>query len=198
MPPQTDGNWQAKPGGLRGKPGYNCPVLRGVKEALWWATALPREGTGQVTRNPFHFATTAAEGAGAQLDPAAGVQWRLRRNCSISPKQLGLLYSSLCVLSLGISAYFWAQGATMVLPFALLELFAVGVALLVYARHAVDRESIALSGAQLVVELEKGGRIERCEFNREWVRVEPKDDDHSLIELSGQGRRVQVGRFLRP
>jgi uncharacterized membrane protein len=30
------------------------------------------------------------------------------------------------------------------------------------------------------------------------VRVEPKDDDRSLIELSGQGRRVQVGRFLRP
>jgi uncharacterized membrane protein len=145
-----------------------------------------------VTRNGFHFATATDSG----LQP--GVQWLLRRNCSITPKQLGLLYGSLCLLSLGISSYFWQQGATMVLPFALLELLAVGVALLVYARHAVDRERIALSGAQLVVELEKGGRVERCEFNREWVRVEPKDNDHSLIELSGQGRRVQIGRFLRP
>ncbi len=112
--------------------------------------------------------------------------------------QLGMLYGSLCVVSLGISAYFWAQGAKMVLGFAMLELIAVATALLVYAKHAVDRERIALHGAQLVVELEKGGRVERCEFNREWVRVEPQADDHSLIELSGQGQRVQVGRFLRP
>ncbi len=112
--------------------------------------------------------------------------------------QLALLFGSLCVVSLGISAFFWFQGARLILPFALLELSAVAAALLVYARHAVDGERIALHGAQLVVELEKGGRVERCEFNRDWVRVEPKNDDGSLIELSGQGRRVQIGRFLRP
>ncbi len=141
-----------------------------------------------VTLTGFRFATAT--------EP--GLQWLLKRNCSISPIQLGFLYGSMCAVSLGISAYFWAQGVRMVLPFALVELTAVGVAFLVYARHAVDRERIALSGAQLVVELEKGGRVERCEFNREWVRVEPKDEDGSLIELSGQGRRVQIGRFLRP
>lgn len=112
--------------------------------------------------------------------------------------QLGLLYGSLCVVSLGIASYFWFQGAKMVLAFAMIELTAVAAAFLVYAKHAVDRERIALSGAQLVVELEKGGRVERCEFNRDWVRVEPQADDRSLIELSGQGRRVQVGRFVRP
>jgi uncharacterized membrane protein len=30
------------------------------------------------------------------------------------------------------------------------------------------------------------------------VRVEPSADDRSLIELSGKGRRVSVGRYLRP
>lgn len=108
------------------------------------------------------------------------------------------LYASLCVVSMGIGSYFWAQGAPLVMPFAVLELLVVGVCFTIYARHAVDRESIALAGGQLVVELEKGGRIERLEFNREWVRVEPKDDDRSLIELSGQGRKVQIGRFTRP
>ena len=48
------------------------------------------------------------------------------------------------------------------------------------------------------MELEKAGRLERAEFNRDWVRVEPGVDDPALIEVSGQGRRVVVGRYLRP
>jgi uncharacterized membrane protein len=49
-----------------------------------------------------------------------------------------------------------------------------------------------------VVVVENAGRLERAEFNRDWVRVEPLAGDRSLIELSGQGRRVNVGRYLRP
>ena len=49
-----------------------------------------------------------------------------------------------------------------------------------------------------MVELETAGRLERAEFNREWVRVEPKGGDGSLIEVSGQGQSVRVGRHLRP
>jgi uncharacterized membrane protein len=49
-----------------------------------------------------------------------------------------------------------------------------------------------------VVETESAGRRERAEFNRDWVRVEPRASDTSLIEVSGQGRSVQVGRYVRP
>jgi uncharacterized membrane protein len=126
------------------------------------------------------------------------IQWALKRNCSVTPAQLGWFYASLCVTSLGIASFFWLQGATMVLPFAWLELAAVGVAFAVYARHATDGERISLQGQRLVVELENAGRLERAEFHREWVRVEPHSDDRSLIEVSGRGRSVQVGRFVRP
>ena len=126
------------------------------------------------------------------------VQWQLKPNCSVTPTQLVQFYASLCVVSLGIAAFFWVQGARMVLPFAGLELTAVGAALLIYARHARDGEKIFLQGTQLVVELHTAGRTERAEFAREWVRVEPKSGDGSLIEVSGQGRAVVVGRFLRP
>ena len=84
------------------------------------------------------------------------------------------------------------------MPFAWAELIAVGAAFVVYARHARDGERILLQGGQLVVELETAGRLERAEFNRNWVRVEPRDSDGSLIEVSGQGRSVRVGRHLRP
>ena len=126
------------------------------------------------------------------------IQWRLRRNCSVTPAQLGWLYLSLCVLSLGIGLFFWLQGATLVLAFAGLEITLVGVAFLAYARHATDGELISLQGPNLVVECESAGRRERAEFARQWVRVEPKSGDHSLIELSGQGRSIEVGRFVRP
>ena len=35
-------------------------------------------------------------------------------------------------------------------------------------------------------------------FRAEWVSVEPTHGDGSLVELSGQGQRVRIGRFLRP
>lgn len=141
-----------------------------------------------VSNTVFRFATVQGQ----------AIHWFLGRNCSVTPAQLGWLYASLCVVSLGIAAFFWFQGAVLILPFVWLELAAVGVAFLVYARHAADREHITLSGRRLVVELENAGRLERAEFNRDWVRVEPGVDDRSLIEVSGQGRRMNVGRYLRP
>jgi uncharacterized membrane protein len=142
----------------------------------------------------FRFATLPAQGSHNH----EAVQWLLKRHCSITPSQLGWLYVSLCVLSLGIAALFWSQGATLVMPFAWAELLAVGAAFLMDARHAGDGEKIVLQGGQLVVELETAGRTQRTEFNREWVRIEFHDGDGSLIEVSGQGRSVWVGRYVRP
>jgi len=130
----------------------------------------------------YRFATVSGQ----------NIHWFLKRNCSVTPSQLGWFYASLC------GVFFWFQGARLILPFAWLELAAVGAAFVVYARHATDGERISLQGAQLVVELENAGRLERAEFRRESVRIEPKAGDWSLIEVFGQGRSVQVGRYLRP
>jgi uncharacterized membrane protein len=141
-----------------------------------------------VTDIAYRFATVSPQ----------GLNWHLRRNCSITPVQLGGMYASLCAVSLGIAGYFWLQGAKMVMPFALLELVAVGAAFFLYARHAVDSERIALTGSQLVVELDRAGKTERIEFNPAWLRIEPSADERSLVELSAQGRCVRIGRFMRP
>ena len=139
--------------------------------------------------NPvFRFATVQGQ----------NIHWFLKRNCAVTPVQLGWFYLSLCVVSLGIAGVFWSQGATLILPFAWVELAAVGAAFLAYARHAADGERISLQGGRLVVELENAGRLERAEFDREWVRVEPVAGGRSLIEVSGRGRSVSVGRYVRP
>ena len=142
----------------------------------------------------FKFATLPD----AQDTTHQGIQWLLLRNCSVTPKQLLGLFLSLSVVSLGIATFFWIQGATLIMPFAWAELVAVAIAFTVYARHARDGEKISLQGGQLVVELQTAGRLHRAAFNREWVRVEPKNGDGSLIEVSGQGQSVRVGRHVRP
>ena len=134
----------------------------------------------------------------ASSDGEPSVQWLLKRNCSSTPQQMLIFFASLCVLSVGIAAGCWALGATLVVPFAGLELVAVATALLLYARHAADRESIHLRRGRLTVEHVSGRSVERVEFTPAWVRVEPQRGDRSLIELSGEGRRIAVGRFVRP
>jgi uncharacterized membrane protein len=126
------------------------------------------------------------------------LQWLQKRNCSLTPRQLGLFYLSLCAVSLLIGVFFFLQGAPVVLLFTGLELLAVGVALLLFARHAGDRETLTLVGRQLQVEQHVGPRVQRTEFAAEWLHVEPAGGQGSLVQLSGRGQQVRVGRFLRP
>ena len=137
---------------------------------------------------------------GGRLDNAVapGMQWQLKRNCSISPRALLIVYLSLCAVSLAIAGGFWWVGAPPVMAFAGLELALVGAALTVYARHATDHETITLAGRELAIEHRCGACVERTRFRAEWVRVGPARDDGALVEVCGEGRRACVGRYLRP
>lgn len=128
---------------------------------------------------------------------ASGLQWVLKRNCSLTPKQLFGAYLALCAVSLGIALGFTWHGASPVLAFAGIELLLVGAALLVYARHAADQERITLADGALCVEHQRGPQTERTQFRAAWVRVEPRHGEGSLVELSGDGRHSFVGRYLR-
>jgi uncharacterized membrane protein len=145
----------------------------------------------------------AATAPGLRFGSAAGagegsVQWLLKRNCSITPRHLLGFYASLCGVSLTIAALLWSRGAPFVLPFTGAELLAVGFAFLLFARHATDRESLLLQPGKLTVACTIGRHTEQVDFAPAWVRVEPRYGDRSLIELSGEGRRIAIGRFVRP
>lgn len=128
----------------------------------------------------------------------SSLAWHMRRNCSVTPRQVGAFYGSLCVVSLGIGLGFWLLGAHYVIGFAGLELVALGLALLVYARHATDHETVRLGEQGLVVEREWGGRRERIEFGSGRVRLIEPSGPNGLIGLEGRGLRVEIGRHLRP
>ena len=145
---------------------------------------------------PWLFGREVVIGVGP--DATRALQWRLLRNCAITPRQLGLVYLSLCLVSLAIAVGFFSQGVRLVLVFAGLELLAVGAALLVYARHAADHETLTLLGRSLRVEQCNGSRVELTDFAADWLTVEPAAGQGSLVKLSGRGQCVRVGRFLRP
>jgi uncharacterized membrane protein len=126
------------------------------------------------------------------------MQWVMQRNCSITPRQMMAVYLSLCAVSLLIAGGFWIAGARTVMAFTGLELLMLGAALLLYARHATDCETITLAGRELAVEHRCGQGVERAQFRAEWVRVEPASGDGSLVEVSGEGRHARVGRYVRP
>jgi uncharacterized membrane protein len=126
------------------------------------------------------------------------VQWLMKRNCSVTPRELSLVFVSLCTVSSVISGFFYWQGAPFVAAFAAAELLAVGAALLVFARHAADREQLTLVGRSLLVEQTLAGRTQRADWEADWLRVEPLAGQGSLVQLSGSGRTLNVGRFLRP
>jgi uncharacterized membrane protein len=126
----------------------------------------------------------------------------LQRNCSMTPRQAARAYAVLCALSLTVALAFFLHGVWIVLAFSLLELSCVGLALLLYARHALDRERIALSSDCLLVECVQAEVRSQARLDPLWTRVLASPDAgpgaqrRALITLESRGVRVEVGRFV--
>ena len=124
-------------------------------------------------------------------------EWTLRRNCSLSPRQLAHAYAILCLGSLAVAVGFLFHGIWFVLGFSLLELALVGLALLVYARHATDHERIALSESGLLVTCVQAEKRESIRLDPLWTRVvAPDERPRTLIQLESRGVKVEIGRFV--
>jgi uncharacterized membrane protein len=172
----------------------DSPALMSAAFAPSSWPALPATQAAAPRRGTWRF----AESFIAAADAEPGTRWRLARNCSISPRQMLAAYALLCAVALAVATGFAIAGAPVVMAFAGIELVLVGAAMLFFARHAADRETLTLVGRSLLVEQAIGARLQRFVFAADWLSVEPAAGQNSLVVLSGQGHRVQVGRFLRP
>lgn len=95
-----------------------------------------------------------------------------------------------------IATYFLVQGIWMILPFTIIELTALGIALLIYARHALDYESIAIDGSSVTVEKNIGGKLERHEFNTKWLQLKQEEDGKRLIRIEQSDQELPIGIFV--
>ena len=122
--------------------------------------------------------------------------WHMKRNCSFTPRQVGYFYLSMFVFSSLIATYFLVQGVWMILLFTIIELTALGVALLIYARHALDYESIAINGSVVIVEKNIGGKVERHEFNSKWMQLKQEEYGKRLIRIEQSNQELPIGIFV--
>jgi uncharacterized membrane protein len=116
----------------------------------------------------------------------------LQRNCSMTPRQVARAYGVLCALSLAVALAFLLHGVWIVLAFSLLELSCVGLALLLYGRHALDRERISLSSECLLVECVQAEVRSQARLDPLWTRVLTGPD-----AAPGAQRRALITRSNR-
>lgn len=123
-------------------------------------------------------------------------EWLLKRNCSLSPRQTGWAYGVLCAGLLAVGVGFTIRGAWLVFAFAMAEITSLALALRHYARHASDRERVALSEHCLLVERIDGGQVRQVRLDPCWTRIAVPDRRHRLIELESRGVKVVVGGYV--
>jgi uncharacterized membrane protein len=117
----------------------------------------------------------------------------LKRNCSIAPGALACVFAAMALALLGIGIGFAIAGAWLILPFAGLEVVALGAAFVLQARHATDYERIELAGGRLRVEVSEAERIARYELDARRARIEMQGPH---VVLRAAGETVEIGRHL--
>jgi uncharacterized membrane protein len=122
--------------------------------------------------------------------------WLMKRNCSFSPKQVGLFYLSIVCFSLLVATYFLLIGVWMVIIFTSFEILALTIALYVYTRHALDYEKITIVGRQLLFERSWGGKVQSHEFNTIWTKLVRSGLTGRDLALKNSTNEVQIGFFI--
>ena len=133
-------------------------------------------------------------------EQASGSSLLLKRNCSISPGGMLRVFGLLALASLCIAMGFALAGAWLILPFAGLEVFALGAAFVVNARHATDFERIEVSNGRLTLEIGEADRVARYVLDPRVAKLRLEKDEGygARVLLRAPGRDVEVGRHLDP
>lgn len=123
-------------------------------------------------------------------------QWVLKRNCALTPRQLGVWFGSLAAVSLLLAAAFAARGAWLVVPFTVIEIGALGAAFVWWSRHATDYERIEVSEDRLSVETSSAERLLRIERRPVGVRIEYSGARREPIRIVAAGDAIEIGGFV--
>ena len=130
----------------------------------------------------------------------SGCRWIIRPNQSLSWRGLLRVYAAVALCLLAISVAFALRGFWPVLPFAGLELLALGTAFYLCLSRSQWREIVSIDAD--VVTVEKGRRQaeERWKCPSVWAQVRLEESPiagyPSRLMITYQGRGVEIGRFL--
>ncbi|MGF1614228.1 MAG: DUF2244 domain-containing protein [Gammaproteobacteria bacterium] len=134
------------------------------------------------------------------LDNNQNQRFVLRPNRSLSWQSTKRFFLVMVLVSMAIALSFGAVGFWPVIPFAGLELIALGTALYVCARRCHRREVVSIRPGYVEVEKGQHRPEERWLLPRPWATVEllipPYEQHPSKLVIRSHGRQIELGAFL--
>lgn len=138
---------------------------------------------------------------------ASRVQVVIEPNQSLTWRESLIFFAAIALLSLAVALLFSLQGYWPILPFAGLELVALGVAIYLVSHSGRRRQLVTITADRIRIEKGRlrgkgsGGGPECCyEFPRAWARValvRPKRGWYpSRLTVGTSGNAVVLGEFL--
>jgi uncharacterized membrane protein len=104
-----------------------------------------------------------------------------------------LVFGSLTLILILIAVAFAVAGAWLVIPFAGIEIAALGMASWCLLQRSGDFERLAIDGDRILVEVRERGLSRHFEFNRCWARL--VTGKGGAVALRSHGREIAIGRF---
>jgi uncharacterized membrane protein len=124
----------------------------------------------------------------------------IRPNASMSWRETKTFFVATLIISAVIAVGFTSLGAWLVLPFAGLEMLALGLCLYVCAFKGSRYEMVAITDDEVLVQKGRRRVLEQFKFHRYWARVRLNQSRRgwyaSRLKIISHGREVEIGSCL--
>ena len=121
-------------------------------------------------------------------------------NRAMSWQHIMMFYFAIAIVTLTIAFNFYAQGLTLILPFAGLELVALGVVLYISAWRSNIKEVVSVTEEKIKIEIGRNVPEKVFEFDRVWAKIVLEKSWNnwylSRLLLRSHGKQIELGKFL--
>lgn len=137
----------------------------------------------------------------AEIDPLGdSAHFIIRPTLSLSPREMLAFFILICMVTLVINIGFLMVGAWLVLPFAGLELLALGLALWFVYRAGERVEIVTIKGDDVRVLKQDRNISEEWHYQRYWAQAVLREDKNSWhpnkLYIRSHGRALEIGKCL--
>ncbi len=124
----------------------------------------------------------------------------IRPNCTYHPGSWKKVFALLVVVCLGIAIRFALLGYWLILPFAVIDILAVGLILHGVVRQSMYIEKVLVDGDKVEIQHIQYKNNARWQFSLPWVSVNLQSPAHRWyphkLLLGSKGKWVEIGRCL--
>ena len=111
-----------------------------------------------------------------------------------------MIYLLIFGVTISIAFGFFTQGLTLILPFAGLELLALGVVLYISAWRSNIKEVVNVTEEKIRIEIGRNAPEKTYELDKAWAKVVLERSWNnwypSRLLLRSHGRQLEIGKFL--